>query len=249
MYKRLASIGKKAHTVVRCVVSPNRYSPEAYIRYLRKCGVAIGEGSMIWDPQNTFIDTTRPHMLRIGKFAKITSGVKVLAHDYSCSVCTQKYGLHVGEAKATTIGDNVFIGMNTVILMGADIGDNCIVGAGSVVSGSFPDDSVIGGNPARVICTLRELFDRRRTSELEAAVTYARSFRVKYGRPPTTEDMSNAFSWLYLPRTESSIREHPVLFKLNGVDMEKYKQAFLDSSPQFESFDAFLDYAFSWRED
>jgi acetyltransferase-like isoleucine patch superfamily enzyme len=41
--------------------------------------------------------------------------------------------------------------MNTIILKGSVIGDNCIVGAGSVVSGSFANNSVIAGNPATVI--------------------------------------------------------------------------------------------------
>ena len=53
--------------------------------------------------------------------------------------------------KPVKIGDNCFIGMNSIILKGSVIGDNCIVGAGSVVSGVFPKNSVIAGNPATVI--------------------------------------------------------------------------------------------------
>lgn len=49
------------------------------------------------------------------------------------------------------IGKNVFVGMNSLILKGTEIGDNCVVGAGSVVSGKFTDNVVIAGNPARVI--------------------------------------------------------------------------------------------------
>lgn len=49
------------------------------------------------------------------------------------------------------IGKNCFIGCNSIILKGTVLGDGCVVGAGAVVSGIFPDNSVIAGNPARMI--------------------------------------------------------------------------------------------------
>lgn len=49
------------------------------------------------------------------------------------------------------IGNNCFIGMNSIILKGTVLGDNVIVGAGSVVHGKFPDNSIIAGNPAKII--------------------------------------------------------------------------------------------------
>lgn len=49
------------------------------------------------------------------------------------------------------IGDDCFIGMNSIILKGAEIGNNCIVGAGSVISGKFPDNVIIAGNPGKII--------------------------------------------------------------------------------------------------
>ena len=50
-----------------------------------------------------------------------------------------------------TIGKNCFIGCNCIILKGTVLGDGCVVGAGAVVSGRFEENSVIAGNPARVI--------------------------------------------------------------------------------------------------
>jgi acetyltransferase-like isoleucine patch superfamily enzyme len=49
------------------------------------------------------------------------------------------------------IGKNCFIGCNTIILKGTVLGDGCVVGAGAVVSGTFGDNCVIAGNPARVV--------------------------------------------------------------------------------------------------
>ncbi|MBL4705246.1 MAG: hypothetical protein JKY54_12045, partial [Flavobacteriales bacterium] len=48
----------------------------------------------------------------------------------------------------------VWFGANVIILPEVEIGNNCVVGAGSVVTKSFPDNSVIVGNPAKVIRTI-----------------------------------------------------------------------------------------------
>ena len=54
------------------------------------------------------------------------------------------------------IGENVFIGANSIILKGTVIGNNSIVGAGSIVKGIFPDNVILGGNPAKVISEIRD---------------------------------------------------------------------------------------------
>jgi acetyltransferase-like isoleucine patch superfamily enzyme len=53
--------------------------------------------------------------------------------------------------REVTIGSNVWIGMNSVILKGTTIGDNSIIGASSLVSGDIPANVIAGGNPARVL--------------------------------------------------------------------------------------------------
>ncbi|WP_400263718.1 acyltransferase [Lacticaseibacillus paracasei] len=53
------------------------------------------------------------------------------------------------------IGKNCFIGCNVLILKGTELGDGCIVGAGAVVSGKFPKNSIIVGNPAKIIKSLK----------------------------------------------------------------------------------------------
>lgn len=54
-------------------------------------------------------------------------------------------------AEAVTIGNNVWVGGNSTILPGVTIGDNCVIGAGSVVTKDVAPNTVVGGNPARVI--------------------------------------------------------------------------------------------------
>ncbi|MFC2149407.1 DapH/DapD/GlmU-related protein [Candidatus Auribacterota bacterium] len=59
------------------------------------------------------------------------------------------------EAKPVTIGKNVWITSRCVILGGVTIGDNSIIGAGSVVTRDIPPDSLAAGNPAKVIRSLK----------------------------------------------------------------------------------------------
>ena len=58
-------------------------------------------------------------------------------------------------SQGVRIGHRVWVGANSVVLDGADIGDNVIVSAGSVVQGRIPPNSVVLGNPAKVIFTRR----------------------------------------------------------------------------------------------
>lgn len=55
------------------------------------------------------------------------------------------------KTKAISIGDDCFIGTRAIILRGTVLGDGCVVGAGAVVSGQFPGNCIIAGNPAKII--------------------------------------------------------------------------------------------------
>lgn len=57
-------------------------------------------------------------------------------------------------AKPIEVGDNVWIGGNVVVLPGVKIGNNCVIGAGSIVTKDIPDNSVAVGNPCKVIKTI-----------------------------------------------------------------------------------------------
>lgn len=61
------------------------------------------------------------------------------------------------------IGNNVFIGMNAIILMCTKIGNNIIIVAGSVVSGNLDSNSVYAGNPEKKICILEEYCEKMKS--------------------------------------------------------------------------------------
>lgn len=224
------------------ILYPHAHSSEAFADYLRRRGVEVGEGCYFFDAQTINVDLQRPHMLRFGKYVKVTGYVHILCHDYSRSVVLQSGGGHFGEAGETVIGDNVFIGAHAIVLMGSNIGANSIIGAGAVVSGSWPEGSVIAGNPAKLVCSLSEFAAKREERELESAVAYASAFKERNGCWPSGNQMSNAFAWLYLPHSEETLHKCPGLFTLNGVDPDVLKKKFLTSQPKFDSFQDFLEY-------
>lgn len=77
--------------------------------------------------------------------------IKIIANEHNYKdihIPVSKQGCH---AEQIEIGEGSWIGIDAKILNGTKIGKNCVVGAGSVVKGSFPDYSVIAGCPARII--------------------------------------------------------------------------------------------------
>jgi len=222
---------------------PTSLTSDEFCYLLRSDGIEIGKGTTFFNSSAITIDTQRPWMIKIGEYCKITSGVVILQHDYSRSVLRRVYGDIISEAGKTVIGNNVFIGMNSIILMGSKIGNNSIIGAGSVVNGAIPDNCVVAGNPARVICTLDQYYNKRKNKYVDEAKVCAQEFRKEYKRIPTITEMG-AFFPLYLDRNLDKIREHHLKTNLSGDNEQEILEDFLKSKPVYASYDKFIEDAF-----
>lgn len=84
--------------------------------------------------------------IEIGSDVRIAPGVGLISANHDAD----DFGAHI-DSEPIRIGSHVWIGMNTVVLPGVEIGSNVIIGAGSVVTKSIPSNTVAAGNPCRVI--------------------------------------------------------------------------------------------------
>ena len=91
--------------------------------------------------------------ITIGNSCVIASGVNIIDSNGHVLFSNDRT-IGRDEPKEIVIGNNVWIGLNCIILKGTNIGDNSVVAAGSVVKGDFPANSLIQGNPAVVMKTL-----------------------------------------------------------------------------------------------
>lgn len=86
------------------------------------------------------LDKTHPLGIHIGDESYIASGSIIFSHDFCRSMHNDTY-----------IGKRCFIGANAIIMAGVKIGDEVIIGSGSIVTKDVPSNSIVAGNPARII--------------------------------------------------------------------------------------------------
>jgi acetyltransferase-like isoleucine patch superfamily enzyme len=124
---------------------------------VRRIGVTVGKNCRILCGLDSF--GSEPYLITLGNHVTITSGVQFITHDGGVWVFREDHP-DIDLFGAIRIGNNVFIGVRTIILPGVAVGDNCIIGAGSVLVHNVPPNSVVAGNPARYICEKSEYFER-----------------------------------------------------------------------------------------
>lgn len=146
-------------------------STQIRLHHLRRCGMDIGERTYIFSDD---LETAEPYLVSIGNDVMIASGVRFTTHDASASYYIPGASDLFGRI---SIGNHCFLGMGAIILPGVTLADDCIVGAGSVVTRSFLEPgSVIAGNPAKKICTIEQLRERNEQYSLN---TWGMSFQEK----------------------------------------------------------------------
>ena len=122
----------------------------------REAGVKMGSHNLIasrfW--------STEPYLIKIGSYCQLTEDTHIYTHG-GAIVARDKFPDFDVFGKVE-LGNRVYVGAGAMIMPGVTIGDNCIIGAGSVVNKDIPSNSVAAGTPCKVICTLEDYLDKCR---------------------------------------------------------------------------------------
>jgi len=143
--------------ILVALTGEERVATGIMVHRARQAGVRVGEGCRLY----SLNFSTEPYLVRLGNHVTVTYNVQFVTHDGATWVFRER----VPELELfgpIVVGDNVFIGLNSIILFNTVIGDNSIVAAGSVVKGVFEPNSVIAGVPARRISTIEGYFEKNR---------------------------------------------------------------------------------------
>ena len=119
------------------------------VKCQRKRGVKIGENCHI--SPYVLLDLVYPELIEIGKNVTIGSNSMIFAHvNPTANEFLKKHG-YSRTVKSVVIKNGAVISVGCIIIAGVTIGENSMVGAGSVVTTDIPDNCVAIGNPARVV--------------------------------------------------------------------------------------------------
>ena len=125
----------------------------------RQLGVKVGKNFTIIDKVDY---SSEPYLITIGDDVRISTNVHFVTHDGGMHVIRQYKNIPADLFGRITVGNNVFIGMNVIILPNVKIGNNVIIGAGSIVTKDIPDNSIACGTPARVIESIDEYYKKNK---------------------------------------------------------------------------------------
>lgn len=154
--------GKRLWQTLRLFLILNVEKRNKYLKE-KKVFAAFGDGSMIMDRKIPLY----AKLISIGNNVQVASDVHFVTHDITHVVLNNKLNeLKKKERINETvgcikIGNNVFIGSGTTILGNVNIGSNVLIGACSLVNHDVPDGVVVGGVPAKYICSFDDFLEKR----------------------------------------------------------------------------------------
>ena len=207
---------------------------DLYCKYLRNKGVQIGGGNHI-DLKTFYLDMTRPSLISIGNNCYFNKNFTILTHDWVTQVFLNSGRDFINSSGRVTIGNNVSFGQNVMVLKGVCIGDNCFIGAGSIVTKDIPANSIAVGSPCRVIMSLEEYYQKRLSKSEKEAFDYAKSIIERYHRKPVTADFWEEFIWFVSGEEIDEYPEIPIRKQL-GPSLERYMNRHKAKYSSFESF-------------
>ena len=220
---------------LKIIVLGKRASSDSYIKHLKKKGMKIGKGTVIYVPRTTTIDETRPWLIKIGDNVKITTGVTILTHGFDWSVLKTKFGDILGSSGKVFIGNNVFIGANSTILKGCKIGNNVIIGANTLVNKDIPDNVVVASNPARIICNINDYYKKRQKEQLKEATELTIEYYKTYNKWPDKKVLRE-FIFLFEKRTHNKKILEEVFNEIAAINN------IINTNGKFNSYEDFINY-------
>jgi acetyltransferase-like isoleucine patch superfamily enzyme len=135
------------------------------VAYARRIGVNM-EGSVTIYGSSYEMFSTEPYLVTLKENVYISVGAKFICHDGGV-LPFRKMHPKLDLAAPIVVGDNTFVGMGAIILKGVTIGQNCIVGAFSVVSKNVEDGTIVAGNPARFVKKTDDYIENALMNSLE----------------------------------------------------------------------------------
>lgn len=147
------------------------------VPYARYIGAKVGKDCRVY----TTCFGSEPFLVTIGDRVTLTLGVKLITHDGATWLARDKKGRRY-RYQPIEIGNQVFVGVNSIIMPGVKIQDKVIVAAGSVVTKSVPHGTVVAGVPAKVIGSFNEIHQRMidnyvSDQDLDTSISYKK--RIK----------------------------------------------------------------------